>query len=123
MYITFTQFLNENSKRFIINENKFQLFLNDILVAVSEFNIKQPDEWFDEKYIILHDLETFEDFRGKGLAKYMLNKIFEYVKNLGINLIALIVYKDNPKAVKLYFNSGFEIFKEYDDSYSLIKKL
>jgi ribosomal protein S18 acetylase RimI-like enzyme len=103
---------------------KFQLFEKDNLVSESGFNIEQPDEWFDEKYVTIHDLTTFKEFRRKGFAKRLLEQIFDYVKNtLEINIITLIVYKDNFKAVNLYFDSGFKVFMEYDDSYSLIKNL
>jgi RimJ/RimL family protein N-acetyltransferase len=119
---------NENEideKRFIVDKtkHKFQLFLGDILVTESGFNIVSPDKWFKQKYVIIHDLKTFKYFQ-KGQAQYLLERIFEYVKNeLKLNIIALIVYKNNYLAMNLYFKSGFEIFMEYDDSYSLIKKL
>ena len=119
------QFVNENitnGKRFVIEKNKFKLFLGDILVAESGFNIESPDRWFNKKYVTLYDLKTVEKFQGKGFAKYLLEQIFNYVKNeLKFNIITLIVDKDNYNAVNLYFNSGFEIFIEYDDSFSLIK--
>jgi len=93
-------------------------------VCESNFNIESPDEWFNEKYVSIYDLKTFEKFRRKGYAKYLLERIFEYVKNsFKLNIITLIVDKDNTNAVNLYFNNGFEIFMEYDESYSLIKKL
>lgn len=126
MHTTFIEYLNETTTKlkFIIDKNKFQLFLDDILIAESGFNIEEPDEWFNEKYVTIYDLKTIEKFQGKGYAKYLLEKIFDYVKNeLKINIITLIVYKDNYKASNLYFKTGFEIFMEYDDSYSLIKKL
>ena len=124
---SYNQFINEDvttEKRFVINNNKFQLFLDNILVSETDFSIEQPDEWFDEKYATIFDLKTFKNFRGKGFAKYLLEQIFDYVKNeLKLNIITLIVYKKNTKAVNLYFKCGFEIYKEYDDSYSLIKRL
>lgn len=135
---TFKQFINEgindylqpesekNNKRFEVDNknNKFKLFMDDVLVSESSFTIESPDKWFDEKYATLYDLETFSEFRGKGLAKYLLYQIFDYIKNdMSINIICLIVFKDNPKAINLYFRCGFEIYMEYDDSYSLIKKL
>ena len=118
----FNQF--ENEKKFVINDNKFQLFLNDILLTETGFNIEQEDEWFNEKYITLHDLKTVKKYQGKGFANTLLEYIFNYVKNeLKLNIITLIVYKNNYKAVNLYFKSGFEIYIEYEDSYSLIKNL
>lgn len=114
----------KNQKKFIIDKNNFQLFLGDILVSESGFSIEQPDKFFDQKYLTLYNIKTDENFQGKGFAKYMLEQIFNYAKNiLKINIITLIVYKNNTKAVNLYFNIGFEIYIDYDDSYSLIKKL
>ena len=123
---SFKQFVNENitDKKFVVKNNKFELLIDNILVAETKFNIETEDEFFNEKYVSIYELETFEQYRGKGYAKYLLNEIFNYVKNkLKLNIITLIVDKDNTKAVNLYFNNGFEIFMEYEDSYSLVKKL
>ena len=116
-------FENYNKKRIEVKDNIFRLFDNDILVAETMFEIETPDEFFNEKYVTIHDLKTYENFRGKGYAKYLLNEFFNYVKNiLKFNIITLIVYKDNINAVNLYFNIGFEIYMEYEDSYCLIKR-
>ncbi|MFA5586371.1 MAG: GNAT family N-acetyltransferase [Saccharofermentanales bacterium] len=123
----FNEFINEyNSelKKFIIENNKFKLFINNTLATETSFNIEEPDEFFNHEYVSIYDLKTYKEYQGKGYAKYLLEQIFIYVKNkLKLNTITLIVNKDNYKAVNLYFNMGFEIFIEYDDSYSLIKKL
>ena len=112
------------NKTFIATNEKFQLYLGNILVSESGFVVEQPDKWFNQKYVTIHDLETIKKFRGKGFAKYLLEEIFNYVKNeLKLKIITLIVFKNNNKAVNLYFKCGFEIYEEYNDSYSLIKKL
>ena len=102
----------------------------DILVAESQFNIEQPDELFNQKYIGLFKLKTVKEFQGKGFMKYLLGQIFNYVKNeLNIGYILLNVYKNNNNALNLYLNNGFEIYKNYDDVdddepyFTLIKKL
>lgn len=123
---SFKQFVNENitDKKFIVKNNKFELLIDNILVAETKFNIETEDEFFNEKYLSIYELETFEQYRGKGYAKLLLEGIFNYVKNtLKLNIITLIVDKDNHKAANLYSNNGFEIFMEYEDSYSLVKKL
>jgi|WetSurMetagenome_2_1015567.scaffolds.fasta_scaffold373613_3 ribosomal protein S18 acetylase RimI-like enzyme len=124
---TVSKYLNErkpNEKRFVIQKNKFKLFSNNILVAESGFDITKKDKWFNENYIIIYNLKVFKKFQDKGFAKYLLKEIFNYVKNeLNFKIISLIVYKDNYKAVNLYFKVGFKIFMEYDDSYSLVKNL
>lgn len=113
-----------NTKIFTVSKNKFRLYLDDILVSETGFNISQPDKWFNQEYIILFELETVEEYQGKGFAKYLLEQIFKYAKNdLKLNIISLIVFKDNYKALNLYLNNGFEIYVDYEDSYSLIKKL
>lgn len=108
-----------------INNNKFMLIDNDMVVlSQTYFNIEDPDEFFNEKYISIYSLETDETHRGKGYALLLLNKIFEYIKNtLQLNIITLIVDKDNIPALNLYVKAGFKKFIEYDDSYSLVKKL
>jgi len=112
------------NKKFIIEENKFKLFIDNNLVAETSYNIEESDEFFNEKYISIYDLETFEQFRGKGYARLLLEEIFKYTKDkLKIKIITLIVDKDNYKAVNLYLKTGFEIFIEYEYSYSLVKYL
>ena len=102
----------------------FKLLIDNILVSECGYNIEDADEFFNEKYIIFYNFKTIDQYRGKGYSKVLLNNIFDYVKyNLKLNIITLIVYKNNIKALNLYFSSGFEIFMEYDDSYSLMKKL
>jgi ribosomal protein S18 acetylase RimI-like enzyme len=124
---SFNQFINESStynKLLITKNNKFELLIDNILVAETQFNIEDQDEFFNVKYVSIYELKTFKQFRGKGYARMLLNEIFNYVKHtLNINIITLIVDKDNINAVNLYFNTGFEIFMEYNDSYSLVKKL
>lgn len=121
---TINDHLNKDNFEFVIEKNKFKLILNNQIISESEYTIESPDEWFKEKYLTLYNLITFEKFRGKGYAKKMLEYIFDFVKNkFKINIITLIVDKDNIKAYNLYKNMGFETFLEYDDSYSLIKKL
>ena len=119
-------------KIFVIDKknDKFQLFLDNLLTAESYFTIIDPDELFDQKYLGLFRLKTEEDFRGKGFMKYLLTLIFNYAKNkLNVNYILLNVYKSNTPAVNLYFNSGFEIYKNFEEDeiekpyFTLIKKL
>lgn len=111
-------------EEFLIEQNTFKLLIGNNLVSEVKFNIEPQDEFFNANYVSIYELQTFEQFRNKGYAKYLLHEIFNYVKNtLKIDIITLIVNKDNHKAINLYFNSGFQIFMEYEDSYSLVKKL
>lgn len=124
-YIKTFEDINPYNIKFVVDNRKFKLVIGRKIITESGFSIEEPDKYFNEKYVTLYDLKTIEDFQNKGFAKYLLKEIFNYVKNnLGINIITLIVYKDNIKAINLYLKYGFEIYIEYDDnSYSLIKNL
>jgi len=121
----------ESEKRFVVDKEhpslkygKFKLFLGDTLVSESGFTIEEPDEYFSQQYATLYSLKTFEKFQRKGFAKYLLEQIFNYVKNeLKLNFITLNVDKKNNNAIELYFNIGFEIFISYDNAYTLVKPL
>lgn len=125
------QFIYENisEKRFRVDKKNFifKLFLGRTLVSKSNFSIEKPDELYDKKYVGIFKLGTKKEYRGKGFAKDLLENIFDYVKNeLKIDHILLNVYKDNTNAVNLYFNTGFKIYKSYEeeDPYlTLIKNL
>ena len=124
MFITLNDYINNQNINFEIHDDKFILSFNDKMISSTGYSIIPKDTWFKQKYVILHDLKTNDEFKGRGYAKKLLKEIFNYVKNtLNIKIISLIVYKKNPIALKLYLNIGFEIFIEYDDCYSLVKKL
>jgi len=97
--------LFENNKKIkiLVSNNKFQLIINNVLVGETKFNIEEPDEFFNENYVSIYELIIFEKFRNKGYAKILLNKFFCFVKNkLNLNIIVLIVDKNNHKAINLY---------------------
>ena len=89
--------------KILVSNNKFQLIINNVLVGETKFNIEEPDEFFNENYVSIYELIIFEKFRNKGYAKILLNKFFCFVKNkLNLNIIVLIVDKNNHKAINLY---------------------
>ena len=124
--LSYTIFINNTNKKFNVykNNKKFKLYLGNIVVSEANYNIENKDDYFNEKYLTINTVHTIDRFKGKGYAKLLFNEIFDYVKNnLKLNIITLIVYKDNTPAVKLYFKLGFDIFMEYDNSYCLIEYL
>ncbi len=114
------------SKKFVVDKKncKFYLFVNNSLVSETGYNIENPDKWFDFNYITLFNLKTFEKHQHKGYAKCLLKQIFKYVKNtFEVNTISILLEKDNYKAANLYFSLGFQVYMNYGDSFTLIKKL
>ena len=64
----------------------------------------------------LNDLEGFitlvhvsPKYRGKGIAKTLINTTFETMKVLGMKSCALEVLCSNPNAIYLYKSLGFKI--------------
>lgn len=54
------------------------------------------------------------EFRGRGLAKNLINYTLEYCSKNGFKKCRLQVRKDNCSAIKLYENCGF-ITESYND--------
>ena len=133
LFESFNEKDTTEEKKFVIDWKNYrlQVFTQNTLVAESGFTIEQPDEFFKEKYATIYGLKTFRQFRKKGYAKYMLESFFAYMKSkLSINIVTLIVFKSNVKALNLYRNLGFETYTDYDDNndsnnsyFTLIKKL
>ncbi len=49
-----------------------------------------------------------KEYWGKGIAKKLMQKLIDDVKNLGGEKIKLTVFSDNNRAIKLYKSYGFE---------------
>jgi len=110
--------------RFIAKKNVFEFWVGNDLFFKLKYNIESPNELFNEKYVSIYDLVAFESFGCEGYASKLLDNIFDYVKkNLGINIITLIVYKNNYDAISLYLKKGFILISEFDDNYSMVKFL
>jgi ribosomal protein S18 acetylase RimI-like enzyme len=124
---TIKEYLNENMI-FNHNENygKFELILNDEIIAETHYSINNSDEVFNKKYVALYALETNENHRGKGYMSKLLNYIFTFVKNdLHIKFILLDVEKHNANAIKLYNKNGFIIYNDdkKDKYITMVKEL
>ncbi len=49
-----------------------------------------------------------EEYRGKGVNKYIFEAIFDWFKTRGIIEVRLSVYEQNLRAIKAYQKLGFE---------------
>lgn len=68
--------------------------------------------------MIIDDVQTKEEFRGKGYGTQLVNKATKLANKLKIDAIELVVNKDNRIAKKLYEKAGFK--KTNKDHYRLI---
>lgn len=68
--------------------------------------------------MVIDDVQTKEEFRGKGYGTKLINKALNLARELNIDSVELQVNKDNKIAKRLYENTGFEKIKK--DYYRLI---
>lgn len=71
-----------------------------------------------EKQGWIFDLAVKEAFRGRGVAKKLVNHFTEFVKSVGLKYIGLLVTSDNKEAVGLYEGLGF-----FEERKRMAKKL
>ena len=64
--------------------------------------------------MVIDDVQTKEEFRGRGYGTKLIAKAINLAKELNIDSVELQVNRTNPIAMKLYENAGFEkTDKEY----------
>ena len=62
-------------------------------------------------------LEVHPDFRRKGVATQLLNRLEHEAKGKRFSHLTLMVEPDNEAALQLYFKHGYKKFKEGQDSW------
>lgn len=103
-------------------ENKFELYLKDILIGESKFSNPEKSSYFNKRYIEIYDFKIFEKFRGQGYSKILLTMLINYLSKI-VKLVELHVKEDNEIAVKLYESFGFEIYFSNSGYLSMFKRL
>ncbi len=75
------------------------------------------DEFTPELSIAL-----YEQYRGKGVGTRLLRALLQNLKDNGVMQAVLSAKKEN-RAVNLYKRLGFEIVRENEDTYIMVKAL
>lgn len=73
---------------------------------------------FDEKRIHVVHFVVDGAQRGNGIGTKLLDAVEQYAKQVGVELIELLVTESNDKAVKFYKNKEFNV-----ERYTMIKRL
>ena len=66
-----------------------------------------------DNIVCIHDVEVYEDFRGKGYGYRLINTLLNHVFEK-YELAILHVTKENEPAYRLYKKVGFEIIQELE---------
>lgn len=67
-------------------------------------------------------ISLFKEYRSLGIGTALMNRMIELLKSKGYKRVSLSVRKENY-AYNLYKKVGFEIIKENDENFIMVKQL
>jgi GNAT superfamily N-acetyltransferase len=72
-------------------------------------------KFFNETRILyVDDIYTMEEYRGKGVARFVLEEVEKFAKEQNINWLKARVYTFNEPAQKTFESAGFkDVYSEY----------
>ena len=103
-------------------ENIFELYLQDRLIGQSKFSNLEKSSYFGKNSIEIFDLKIYDEFRGRGYSKILLEKLLNYLSKI-TKLVEIHVKEDNEIAYNLYKSFGFETYFSNYGYLSMFKKL
>ena len=115
---------NDIVKTPIIKTKNTYMIKNDKGTIISklsyyEYKVKNFD------WILMSDLDTKPDYRGKGLANKLINELYSDISKNKNKGLYLFVKSDNQVAIKLYTKLNFKKVKNYtlkDGEYIIMAK-
>lgn len=95
--------LKEDNSVTVVSENE------EALTGFATISTKDRSEIFSRgKYAKVNEIFVKENFRRKGIASDLLNRLFELAKKLNCEQVELNVNVENEPGMRLYENKGFE---------------
>lgn len=99
----------------ILRNELYVGIINEKIVVVYALN-KECDEqykngkwqYIGNNFIVIHRLCVAPDFQKKGIANITLLHIENELRYAGVNAVKLDVFCENPYALKLYSNNGYD---------------
>ncbi|MFT5880709.1 MAG: ribosomal protein S18 acetylase RimI-like enzyme [Moritella sp.] len=104
----------KNNHLFEIKENNNDQIVGHLWIAI--------DEQLNQKSAFIYDIEIYEMFRRKGLAKSVLRNAEEFVMEAGIYSIGLHVFSHNKEAKALYSGLDYKTVDENTVDNNIIDK-
>ena len=77
----------------------------------------------EKEYIYLDDLSVTKQHRNNGIGTKLIRNAEEYAKEINIPAICFHVEKTNTNAFRLYQRLGYEIYRDQETRYLMIKHL
>lgn len=119
-----TESVDDVTNKPIIKTKNTYMIKNDKGTIISklsyyEYKVKNFD------WILMSDLDTKPDYRGKGLATKLINELYSDISKNTNKGLYLFVKSDNHVAIKLYTKLNFKKVKNYtlkDGEYIIMAK-
>lgn len=98
----------------IIKDSKSRLIVaeeNGKIIGLAKSDIvSSPDVslFVKRDYIDISTIVVDEQYRGRGVGQKLLDRIYEWAKEVNISEVELSVFSFNETAVKFYENNGFK---------------
>ncbi len=77
----------------------------------------------EEDYLYLDDFSVTEEYRNRGIGTKLLESAESCAKEMGVNTLCLHVEKTNAAALRLYRRLGYEVYREQESRYLMLKRL
>lgn len=103
--------LVEELKKYFEEDETFEYYLlkyEDEYVGFIEFGIEDMIEDKEKKYLRINALYIDNEYRGNGLATYLMDFSKNRAREIGLKVIGLGVITNNIPAKNLYYKLGFK---------------
>ncbi|OTW89177.1 GNAT family N-acetyltransferase [Bacillus thuringiensis serovar cameroun] len=107
--------LDRNVYETWLNDTTIEIFVvednNKEILAYIILDIKEPSEnpkLVERKVLFIRNIGVSEICRGTGIGEILIQKAFEYAKDIQATSIELNVLEFNKKAIRFYEKLGFK---------------
>ncbi|MDT3497828.1 GNAT family N-acetyltransferase [Bacillus toyonensis] len=107
--------LDRNAYETWLNDTTIEIFVvednNKEILAYIIVDIKEPSEnpkLVERKVLFIRNIGVSEICRGTGIGEILIQKAFEYAKDIQATSIELNVLEFNKKAIRFYEKLGFK---------------
>ncbi len=102
-YYSIEDYIKSNHTEVVVAE------INNEIVGSGYGQIRDRKDFFIQKQLgYIGFMYVKEEHRGKGVSQAVINHLYGWFKNKGLEEIRLTVYETNPRAIKAYEKVGFE---------------
>lgn len=115
LYANTSASLDRNAYETWLNDTTIEIFVvennNKEILAYMILDIKEPSQnplLLERKVLFIRNIGVNEICRGTGIGKILVQKAFEYAKEIQATSIELNVLEFNEKAIRFYEKLGFK---------------